>query len=209
MDCVAAWEVRSCAGIADLSAGQPEQAIREFTLAVSLAPRQKRLHERQADAIWTAGSMREAAPYYEAELAIDPESPSTLLKLGGLNVLRANPDAAIPLLQHALRLDPTLTVARYYLGRADATVGLHDEAIANLQIAAQDQEDEATAVMAWYQLAMIYRRAKQTEEATRALDNFRAIRTRRNNKMAIRTMALSDWNRQLPHPALSPMQSPL
>jgi len=118
-----------------------DEAISQYETAIKLAPRQSGLHECLGDQYWTSGSLDKAAEAYKAELEIDPADTMARFKLGSLDVVHDNSAVGVPLLRQALREDPTLRDAHYYLGDGPHRRSRHDlllPVVAGLQEAAQD-----------------------------------------------------------------------
>jgi tetratricopeptide (TPR) repeat protein len=99
-----------------------QEAILEFELAVKMAPNLPGLHEELADQYWVMGQADKAGDNYREELRIDPYADTSMYKLGSLLVMHQNPTEGVKLLREALRADPSLSDAHYYL--ADGLTGL-------------------------------------------------------------------------------------
>ncbi|WP_188759685.1 tetratricopeptide repeat protein [Edaphobacter acidisoli] len=149
-----------------------EQAIWEFELAVKMAPNQPGLHEELADQYWIAGQMDKAAIAYRDELRIDPYSTTSKFKLGSLLVLRQSPQEGVDLLNQALRADPTLNDAHYYLGSGLMNLGRDQDAIQEFQRAIAADAGNGRAISSYYKLARLYRKLGDTQAADDAMQNF-------------------------------------
>jgi tetratricopeptide (TPR) repeat protein len=149
--------------------------------------------------------MMEAAPAYAAELALNPDCTSSLFKLGSLDVIRSDPKAGMVLLARALAIDPSLMIARYYLGRAEQSVGLLDAARRDFLAVTAKAENDSERLMAWYQLGFLYRKNGQTSESMRAFEEFRKIQERKAATMSPDLAVPKDRKRELPHPPPAPM----
>jgi tetratricopeptide (TPR) repeat protein len=202
------WQYYLLAGETALKSDHPEEAIKEFSSAIQSAPTQKGLHEDLGDAIWASGRMEDAAGSYQSEIALNADATTALFKLGSLEVIRSNAQLGVPMLQHCLKLDPTLLVARYYLGRGEVTLGSRDAAISDFRQVTETRTDDATASMAWYQLAILYRRFGNSAESQHAFEEFRRLHEKEKTDMPAMGPRQMDRKRQLPHPPTSPMQSP-
>src|SRR5580698_3061865 len=127
------WRVHEVLGQADAEAFRTDDAISEFRLALRTAPHEPGLNEELGDACWTAGDLQDADDAYSAEIKIDSNDAIALYKLGSLRVTRGDA-AGVPLLEHALALDPTLSDAHYYLGKGNAALDKNDLAIEHFKL---------------------------------------------------------------------------
>jgi tetratricopeptide (TPR) repeat protein len=154
-----------------------QDAISEFELAIRMAPRQPGLHEELGDQNWVAGHLDRAAVAYREELHVDPDAATAMYKLGSLLVQQdQGAQEGIELLRVALRLDPSLTDAHYYLGVGLMATRKDEDAIGEFQraIAADPKSDRA--MTSYYQLSQVYRKLHQAGEAQAALENFQRMR---------------------------------
>ncbi len=199
------WQVHEEKATALLMAGHPDAATEEYLLAITLAPKQPDLHEELGDALWASSRMTDAAPAYEAELALSSQSWSSMFKLGSLEVIRSNPAAGVILLRHALAIDPSLTVARYYLARGEAALGQTQDALSDLKAVVLKSTDESVLSMTWYQLGVLNRRLGNKSESQRAIANFREIKERKDLAMSMEHIVPEDRKRELPRRPPTPM----
>lgn len=153
-----------------------EQAIAEFELTVQMAPHQPGLHEELADQYWVAGHLDKAEGAYRAELKIDPYSVTSLYKLGSLLVLNRDPAGGVDLLRGALRADPGLTEAHYYLANGLMDTGHNQEAIQEFDRAIAADPDNDCAMSSYYKLALLYRRADNAQASQDAMQKFLRLR---------------------------------
>ncbi len=159
-----------------------QEAIGELETAVKMAPGQPGLHESLADQYWVVGQLDKASELYKEELRIDPYAVSSMYKLGSLQVLNQNPAEGVQLLQQALKADPGLSDAYYYLGDGLEKMGKLQDAVRefNQAIAADPANDRAMS--SYYKLAQIYRRLHDQEQAQSALTNFLRMRSERQTR---------------------------
>jgi tetratricopeptide (TPR) repeat protein len=191
------WRVHEVLGQADAEAFRTDDAIGEFRLALRTAPHEPGLNEELGDACWTAGKLQDADDAYSAEIKIDSNDAIALYKLGSLRVTRGDA-AGVPLLEHALALDPTLSDAHYYLGKGNAALDKNDLAIEHFKLATNPQGTEELRIMSWYQLAILYRNLHRTEEAGEALAAFRKMKTARDERQESKLEAQTRRRDQLP-----------
>ena len=192
--------VHEVLGQADAEAYRPDDAIAEFQLAIRAAPRQPGLNEELGDACWSAGKFQQADDAYSQEIKIDAANAVALYKLGSLRVTRNDAASGVPLLQHALALDPNLNDAHYYLGKGEAALGKDDSAIAHFRLATNPEGSEELRIMSWYQLATLYRNLHRPAEAGDALAAFRKMKATRDQRQQNKFQEQARRRDQLPRP---------
>jgi tetratricopeptide (TPR) repeat protein len=154
-----------------------EEAAREYQRAIALAPQEPGLHESLGDIEWMINDLDAAKAAYEAERQIDPYSTSVLYKLGALYIVREQPSEGLPLLQEALKRNPGLYQAHFWLGRAAESADQTRKAIEEFEIAATaNPEDTDTRRSAYYHLVRLYRKEGQPDKAREALQQFEQLR---------------------------------
>ena len=149
-----------------------QQAISEFELTVKMAPQQPGLHEELADQYWVAGELDKATDAYREELRIDPNSVTSMYKLGSLLVLNSNPAEGVDLLRSALRADPSLSDAHYYLASGLMNLSRNQEAIREFDRAIAADPANDRAMSSYYKLALLYRKLDDTQAAQNAMRSF-------------------------------------
>ena len=80
------------------------------------------------------------------------------------------------MIEVALRQEPNLKEAYYYLGRAQMQLGNENEAVDALKKAVTLNSNPEILAQAWYQLATVYRRMHRMEEAQQAMSTFQKLR---------------------------------
>jgi tetratricopeptide (TPR) repeat protein len=176
------WRVRQVLAQADAEADRDTDAVSEFQAAIKAAPQQPGLHEQLGTEFWKLNKMEEAEAEYKRELAIDPHSLLATYKLGSLLVESAKPEEGKPLIETALRQDPNLKEAYYYLGRSQMQLGKESEALETLKKAVAINSDPDILAQAWYQLAIVYRRLHRMEEAKQALATFQKLKEQESER---------------------------
>ncbi len=83
------------------------------------------------------GDLKSAQAAFLKVMAMDPAYPDGPVNVARTRIQEGEVDAAIPLLEQALKLSPRLAKAHYFLGTALKTLGRYDEAIEHLTIAAE------------------------------------------------------------------------
>jgi tetratricopeptide (TPR) repeat protein len=161
-----------------------QEAVTEFDLAVKMAPRQPGLHEELADQYWVLGNIGKAEAAYRDELAIDPYSTTAQYKLGSLLVLNRNAADGIVLLSKAVKADPALTDAHYYLGTGLADTNQSQPAIHEFELAIASDPGNDRAMLSYYKLAMIYRGLDDAADERSAMQNFLRMRSDEKTRQA-------------------------
>jgi tetratricopeptide (TPR) repeat protein len=83
------------------------------------------------------GDLKGAQAAFEKVVAMDPAYADGPVNVARVRLQEGEVEAAIPLLEAALKLSPRLAKAHYFLGTAFKTLGRYDEAIEHLAIAAE------------------------------------------------------------------------
>ncbi len=83
------------------------------------------------------GDLKSAQAAFEKVVAMDPAYADGPVNVARTRIQEGEVDAAIPLLEAALKLSPRLAKAHFFLGTALKTLGRYDEAIEHLAIAAE------------------------------------------------------------------------
>lgn len=149
-----------------------QEAINQFELAVKIAPQLPGVHEELADQYWVLGRLDKAAAAYREELRIDPYSAIVKYKLGSLLVMNQDAAGGVKLLEEALRANPSLSDAHYYLGSGFMDLGRKQEAIGQLKLAIAADPTNNRAISSYYKLAQLYRDLHRSDAAEDAMRNF-------------------------------------
>jgi tetratricopeptide (TPR) repeat protein len=159
-----------------------QDAINEFELAVKMGPRQPGLHEELGDQYWVAGKLDKVAEAYREELQIDPHAVTAMYKLGCFLVFNQKPAEGVELLRGALREDPSLSDAHYYLGDGLMGMDQDQEAIHEYELAIAADRSNNRAMSAYYKLSQLYRKFNKVSEAQAALRNFQRMRAESSDR---------------------------
>jgi len=135
---------------ADMLAGQALDemkdrpgAIEQFRAAVQADPKMPDVHFGLGYLLWAQLKFDEAAKELEAELANNPNHAQALTHLADCHIQMNNPQAALPLLEKAVGLDPRIELAHLDLGVLYANDGKKDDALRELKKAEQlDPSDQ-------------------------------------------------------------------
>src|SRR5208337_4000048 len=112
-------------------------AIQQFRAAVKADPREPEVHFGLGYLLWTQRQYPEAASEFQAELANNPNHLQAMIYLGDTQMRLKNPEAARPLLENALRIDPGRELAHLDLGILYADAGRQDDALREMKEAAR------------------------------------------------------------------------
>ena len=109
-------------------------------------------------------------------MELDPFNAIARFKLGTVQVEQGDAEKGKASILEALRQKPDLKEADYYLGRAEARLGNDAAAVESFSRSISSSSDPEVVQLAWYQLAMSYRRMHRTSEAQQALTMFQKLK---------------------------------
>ena len=147
--------------------GDYPRALKEFSTVSSLDPKMKQVHYNAGQALIRMNRLDEAEKEFRQELQLDPSDALSKYHLA-FTMLERNmqTDEVVRLLNEAIEARPDYADAHYQLGKIDLGKGDIDNAIGQLETAAQaDPKREYIH----YQLSIAYRRAKRATDADREL----------------------------------------
>ncbi len=200
------WHVPQVVAQADVESGNDKDAIEQFKLAIAAAPPQGGLYEALGSSYWRDGRYEEAQQAYEIALKLDPNDTLTLYKLGCLRIDRSDAAGGKPLLERVLIADPSLTMTRYYLGRAESQLGNDQAAIADFTKTIEEHLDDETTKQAYFQLSRAYRRVHNLPASDEAQAQYRILdaksKTALQDRMSQRR-ARADRDTSIPIPSES------
>jgi len=116
-----------------------------------------------------------AAEEFQKELRLDPDHAEALIQMAHLETRRGNAAAALPAAEKAVSLVPDVPAGRLVLGRALLDLERTDEAITQLERAAQLAPESAEV---HFTLSRAYQRAGRSEDATREREAFLRLEKR-------------------------------
>jgi len=127
---------------------QNDQALLHYQTALALGDQQASTQANMAIAYYETGQMAQAADAARQALAADAqgEQASAYAVLGAVALDSHQTEAALPLLNHALELDPGFSTAHFFLGVAYKALNRPAEAMAAFEQALITAPDEATRV---------------------------------------------------------------
>jgi tetratricopeptide (TPR) repeat protein len=100
-----------------------DAAVREFTAELSVDAGNGNASYELANIQANLGNLEEAARQFESVLQRYPDFEEALVGLGGVDLQAHNPQAAVPLLEHATRIRSDDEVAWYRLAQAERATG--------------------------------------------------------------------------------------
>ncbi len=112
-----------------------------FRAAVKANPKEPNAHFGLGYLLWTQKQYPEAAAQFNAELANDPDHKQSLLYLADTYLQMNQLDAARPLLERVLKLDPTVPLAHLDLGIIYSDQNRNEQALRELLIAEKEMPD--------------------------------------------------------------------
>jgi tetratricopeptide (TPR) repeat protein len=147
-------------------------ATREFRAAVQANPKEPNVHFGLGYLLWTQGQTQEAAQQFQAELDNDPEHTQAMLYLADSDIQMGHMDAALPLLEKLVKLNPKSAMGHMDLGIVYADASRNSEALAEFKTAIALKPDD---VNAHYRLGRLYRTMGKTAEAKAEFDKSKGL----------------------------------
>jgi len=154
---------------ADMLAGEaldemndPAGATQEFRAAVKANPQEPNVHFGLGYLLWTQSQYEEAAQEFQAELANVPNHIQALAYLADANMKMNHPEAALPLIEKTIRINPRIEMAHLDLGILYVNAGRRDDALRELKVAAKLSPDD---VNVHWRLARLYQAMGRKDEA--------------------------------------------
>ncbi len=119
------------------------------------------------------GDLRGAEAAFRRVMAIDPEYPDGPVNAARARLQEGDVDAAIPLLEQALALEPDLARAHFFLGTALRPLGRYEEALEHLAVAREQYPRDRVVLGQIGRLQFLdrqYEAAVDTYQAVLAID---------------------------------------
>lgn len=161
--------------------GNTDQAVAALQHALEGSPYHQRARRQLGALLKSTGRTEEALEVYQAMLRIQPDDAETYHEIGGLK-LDADPGAAVPFLEEAVRLAPTRAKFLTVLGVAYIRTGRAAEAEAILRRAVDADPDDPTARSNLGIVLVQSRRYDEAiEELRKLLDRWPDFAAARNN----------------------------
>jgi len=147
-------------------------ATAQFRAAVKADPRESNVHFGLGYLLWGQLQYEEAAQEFQAELANNPEHGQALAYLADADMRLGHPEAASPLLQKAIRIEPRIELAHLDLGILYSDEGRKEDALRELKIAEGLSPDDQNV---HWRLARFYQATGKKDEAKVEFDKTRSI----------------------------------
>ena len=164
---------------ADMLAGEAQDemkngdgALEQFRAAVKADPKMPNVHFGLGYLLWRQMQYEEAAQEFQLELANNPDHDQALAFLADADMRLSHPEAAPPLLEKAIRIDPRIELAHLDLGILYGDAGRKDEALRELKIAEKLSPDDQNV---HYRLGRFYQAAGRKDEAKVEFDKTRSL----------------------------------
>jgi tetratricopeptide (TPR) repeat protein len=151
--------------------GKYDLSAQEWRKALERTPRDRRLEQGLARALWLNRDYKNARPLLERLTRQEPESAELNFQLGDTLLSLDTTQQAVPYLETAVKIAPEHKAAHALLGRAYLRLGRPEQAITHLK-AALDLDEEGSI---YYQLAQAYQKAGQSQLAEQTLRKFQEI----------------------------------
>jgi tetratricopeptide (TPR) repeat protein len=147
-------------------------ATAQFRAAVKADPREPNVHFGLGYLLWGQLQYEEAAREFEAELANNPEDAQALVYLADSDMRLSHPEAAPPLLEKAIRIDPAIQLAHLDLGILHADAGKKEDALREFKTAEKLGPNDQNV---HWRLARFYQAEGKKDEAKLEFDKTRSL----------------------------------
>lgn len=152
-------------------------AIAEFRAAVKADPKVPNVHFGLGYLLWSQSQYEEAAKEFQAELGNVPDSAQSMAYLADADIRLSQPEAARPLIQQAIRIDPRMELPHLDLGILNSDAGHNDVALREFQEAVKLSPND---VNAHYRLARLYQAMGRKDEAKVEFDKTSSLHKAEN-----------------------------
>jgi tetratricopeptide (TPR) repeat protein len=137
-------------------------AIAEFQAAVKADPKMPDVQFGYGYLLWRVLKFDEAEKAFRSELANNPEHPLALAYLGDTEIRLHRSGEAVPYLEHAVRIQPSVAIAHVDLGVIYEGQGRKDDAVRELKTAETLSPDDPSI---HWRLGRFYQSMDRKEEA--------------------------------------------
>jgi tetratricopeptide (TPR) repeat protein len=147
-------------------------AEQQFRAAVKADPKMPNVHFGLGYLLWGLLKFDEAAKEFQAELDNNPNHAQALTYLADCDMQLGHPEAASPLLEKAIHIDPKIERAHLDLGILYSDGDRREDALRELKVAEKlSPEDQATH----WRLARFYKAMGRNDEAKVEFDKTRSL----------------------------------
>jgi tetratricopeptide (TPR) repeat protein len=172
-------------------------AIQQFRAAVKAGPKSPDVHFELGYELWTQKQNEEAASEFRAELANNPDHAHAMAYLADIELQNQHAEVALPLLEKAIRIDPSIEQAHLDLGILYTDAGRQEDALRELKEAEKQAPED---VNVHWRLGRLYRTMGKAEEAKTEVTKANQINKKTDDDLLNRI----DHNRENPPQASAP-----
>jgi tetratricopeptide (TPR) repeat protein len=147
-------------------------AAQQFRAAVKADPREPNVHFGLGYLLWGQMQYDEAAHEFQAELANDPDHAQAMVYLADTDMRLNHPEAALPLLEKAIRIDPEIELAHLDLGVLWSDAGRKVDALRELKIAEKISPNDQNV---HWRLGRFYQAEGRKDEAKIEFEKTRSL----------------------------------
>ncbi len=181
-------------------------AILQFRAAVKADPREPDVHFGLGYLLWTQRQYPEAATELQAEIANNPNHAQALTYLADADMQMNHPDAALPLLQKAIRIDTRLGLAHLDLGILYAAdVARQPDALREMKTAAELAPNDMDV---HWRLGRLYRTLGKKELAKVEFDKASSLHKAENDAVLNKMSPQGQPAQAATHPATPAEKQP-
>lgn len=173
-------------------------AIEQFRAAVKANPQEPDVHFGLAYLLWTQNQFEEAAEQFQAELVNAPSNAEAMTFLADCKIHLGKPEAALALLEEAVRLNPGLERSHLDLGILYMQSGKREEAVAEFRAA--EKLDPSDPDVHW-RLARLYQAMGRKEEAKAEFDKTSSLHKAENESVFAKLKAAQERGKPADTPA--------
>ena len=178
-------------------------AIEQFRAAVKADPREPNVHFGLGYLLWTQNQFEEAAREFEAELANVPDHAQALAFLADSYMQLNRSGEAMPLLEKAIKSDPTVPRTHLDLGILYADAGRREDAIREFKTASRLAPADPTP---HWRLARLYQAMGDKNAATLEFQKTSSLHKQENESIMSKLKAAQDKGKPADETAPLPPQ---
>jgi tetratricopeptide (TPR) repeat protein len=171
-------------------------ALLEYKKASEMTPQKPGIHYKLGNLYWTIAQWDSAAKEFQAELANDPRNCRAQASIGAILIeQKMEFEQGLAEIDKALAICPGLTQGKIYRGRALLKLNRNQEAVKDLQAAAQASPDDPQV---HFFLSQAYRALGQTREGQAEMKIYSTLEENARASAAARAREVIH-NKEAPH----------
>lgn len=178
-------------------------AAEQFRAAVKADPKMPEAHFGLGYLLWGLMQFEQAAGQFQAELAINPRHAESMTYLADCDIQLGSPDAAKPLLEKAVSIDPKIEQAHIDLGILAGDAKRKDDALRELKIAERLKPGDQNV---HWRLARLYQSEGRKAEAKAEFDKTRSLQKASDESVFSKLHAAQDKGAPRPSNEDTPAQ---